>query len=85
MIHRLPEILHRVAKEPGRVQSMQRHLKCVWRLYWWTRPNGRAFEMTICTLRARLFKARPHLDLHACKLQCGPGPPVDFNAAINSV
>ncbi len=28
-------------------------LSCSWRLHWWRRPWGRAFEMTICELKRR--------------------------------
>lgn len=29
----------------GRTANMSRALECVWRLHWWRRPHGRAFEM----------------------------------------
>lgn len=34
---------------------MQNNLACVWRLYWWTRPHGRAFELLMCTLKVRVW------------------------------
>ena len=66
------------------VEKFQANLKCVWRLYWWKRPDGRAFEMTMCALKARLLNQKVHLDLRSCKINCGSGF-VDFNAAMHSV
>ncbi|KAG1673542.1 hypothetical protein FOA52_003842 [Chlamydomonas sp. UWO 241] len=83
-IHRLPEILHRF-KKTGKVEKMQKNLECVWRLYWWSRPHGRAFEMTMCTLKARALGKKPTLDFATCRLKCGDAREVDFNGAVHSV
>ena len=61
---------------------MQAVLDCVWRLHWWSHPHGRAFEMLMCTLKARALKAQAlklgsdppppiRLDTGRCALQCG--------------
>ena len=36
----------------------QANLACVWPLYWWTPPHGRAFTMSMCTLKARALGAK---------------------------
>jgi hypothetical protein len=87
-IHRLPEILARFERVPGRIAQMRRNLECVWKLHWWNRPHGRAFEMTMCVLKARLHNTTPRLDLASCRLFCGTGEPVNFKDAetgLNSV
>ena len=42
-------------------------------MFWWSKPRGLAFEMTLCVLRARLAGwARPEVDLEACTVRCDP-------------
>jgi len=77
-LHRLPEILHKYVRT-GHAARLQKNLKCVWRLYWWTRPHGRAFEMTMCTLKSRLLGVKLQLDLNTCTLRCGDDKVVDFS------
>ncbi|KAG1654903.1 hypothetical protein FOA52_011063 [Chlamydomonas sp. UWO 241] len=87
-IHRLPEILHRIERVPGRIAQMRRNLECVWQLHWWNRPHGRAFEMTMCVLKARLHNTQPRLDLRVCRLFCGTDEAVNFKhgeTGINSI
>jgi len=72
-MHRLPDILDQVVRSPGKVERMQQALRCVWPLFWWSRPHGRAFELTMCVLHARLVGAEVQLDLQSCTVQCGPG------------
>ena len=72
-VHRLPELLEMMLRQPGWKAQARRAMKCVWPLFWWSAPWGRAFDMAMCMLRARMFGwARPLLDLHACTLQCAP-------------
>ena len=47
-------------------------LECAWRLHWWRRPLGRALELLLCELHARLHGWRVKLDLESCTLRCGP-------------
>lgn len=72
-VHRLPELLEMMLRQPGWQAEARRAMKCVWPLFWWGPPWGRAFDMTMCMLRARMFGwQRPLLDLHTCTLQCAP-------------
>lgn len=75
---RLPEILDKMVAS-GQADRMQKNLGCVWRLYWWTRPHGRAFEMTMCVLKARLLKAKPQIDFGTCTMTCGDGRKWEIN------
>ena len=52
-LHRMPEFIDRYVRE-GRVEKFHKAMSCVWRLFWWRRPEGRAFEMTLCTLKVTL-------------------------------
>lgn len=48
-------------------------------------PDPRAFEMTMCTLKARKLGGKVAINFEACKLQCGDSKAVDFRNAIHSV
>lgn len=84
MAHKTPEILH-AFNATGRAATMGRALDCVWRLHWWRRPHGRAFEMTMCELKRRLVGgkgaggggggggAKIELDVVGCRIRCGEG------------
>ena len=79
-------MLRKLKERPGVVQGMQANMRCAWRLFWWSRPHGRAFEMSMCSLKARLAGSKPSLDLEACRLVCGPGSePFDFNAPLEEL
>ena len=61
-------------------------LSCVWRLHWWRRPYGRAFELTMCELKRRaLGAAKVEVDLEACTLKCGDSQVVDLKSAYNNI
>uniref|UniRef100_A0A7R9Z3L3 Exostosin GT47 domain-containing protein n=1 Tax=Chlamydomonas euryale TaxID=1486919 RepID=A0A7R9Z3L3_9CHLO len=71
-IYRLPETLEALVAS-GRAETMQSHLRCVWPLFWWKPPLGRALRMTACVLAARASGLQqPKLDLGACTVQCTP-------------
>ncbi|KAG1678020.1 hypothetical protein FOA52_000816 [Chlamydomonas sp. UWO 241] len=73
MSHKLPPILA-VFNNTGHVANMQKALECTWRLHWWRRPYGRAFEVVMCELKRRVLKAdRIKLDTDECTLDCGDG------------
>ena len=76
-LHRMPEFIDRFVRG-GRVERFHRALSCAWRLFWWSRPQGRAFEMTMCTLKARRLGAKVRLDLERCTLECGDGRTFDL-------
>lgn len=46
MAHKTDEVL-RVFEETGRMAQMQKALECTWRLHWWRREEGRAFEVVM--------------------------------------
>jgi len=76
MAHKTPDILQAFI-QTGRAANMSAALDCVWRLHWWRRPEGRAFEMTMCELKRRLL-AKQHgvevkikLDIQGCRVSCG--------------
>lgn len=47
--------------------------RCVWPLFWWGKPWGRAFEMAMCILRARQSGwPKPELDFGQCTMRCTP-------------
>jgi len=72
MIHKLPEVLQRIVST-GRGEQMQRAMACAWRFHHWEYPTGRAFDLVMCELKARLLKARPRLNTTTCTLDCGDG------------
>ena len=57
VVHALPEILQLHIKM-GLLAKKQQALRCAWRLHWWRRPWGRAFEVTMCELKRRLLQVR---------------------------
>lgn len=71
-VHRLPEILHKY-EASGRLARAQEVLGCTWRLHWWRGPQGRAFDLLLCELHARMHNAKVRLDVAACSLDCGAG------------
>lgn len=46
---------------------------CVWRLFIWSRPYGRAFEMTMCALKAKKLRQKVEVDFELCRISCGDG------------
>jgi len=83
-LHRLPEILNRF-KRTGKAAAMRKNLECIWPLYWWSRPLGRAFEMSMCVLKARILGHPIRVDFDSCRLFCGDDQPVDFRGPFHSV
>ena len=80
MTYQLPQILELYISS-GRVARMQENLKCAWRLHWWRRPHGKAFEVLACELKRRKkgIKGVMKIDFKACTLTCIPGePPVSL-------
>ena len=53
-MYSMPELIDRFVRE-GRVGAFHHRLSCAWRLFWWKRPHGRAFEMAMCTLKSRVL------------------------------
>lgn len=86
MAHKTDLILQQQIKS-GRAAKMQRALNCTWRLHWWRRPEGRAFELTMCELKRRVLgKPRIQLDVEKCAIECGDGKWVPLNTtAFNNV
>ncbi|KAG1657850.1 hypothetical protein FOA52_002029 [Chlamydomonas sp. UWO 241] len=87
MVHKLPQILTHVIHS-GRAARMQRVLDCAWRLHWWRRPHGRAFEMVMCELKRRALGAAPGhvgVDWDKCELRCGDDVPVPLRHEYNNV
>lgn len=72
MAFRTPEILKSFV-DSGKVKQMQENLKCAWRLHFWRRPHGRAFEVVMCELKRRLMGLKGHIpvDFKACTITCG--------------
>ena len=76
MTYQLPTILQTYVST-GRAAKMQENLKCAWRLHWWRRPHGKAFEVLACELmrRKKGLKGPMQIDFQACTLTCIPGEP----------
>lgn len=79
MAHKMDEIL-KLFIRTGRTKRMQKVLECAWRLHWWRRPHGRAFEMLMCELKRRMLgeKGRVRVDWDACTVWCGDTKPVEI-------
>jgi len=85
MVPKLAPILEYVEKK-GRVPMMQTILGCTWRLFWWRRPHGRAFEVLMCELKRRKLGAeRMQVNLEECRMECGDGKWVDVKSGWNNV
>eukprot|EP00195_Chlamydomonas_chlamydogama_P016049 CAMPEP_0202890418 /NCGR_PEP_ID=MMETSP1392-20130828/826_1 /ASSEMBLY_ACC=CAM_ASM_000868 /TAXON_ID=225041 /ORGANISM="Chlamydomonas chlamydogama, Strain SAG 11-48b" /LENGTH=419 /DNA_ID=CAMNT_0049573979 /DNA_START=39 /DNA_END=1298 /DNA_ORIENTATION=+ len=83
--HKLPDILQAYV-DTGRVARMQKVLDCAWRLHWWRRPHGRAFELTMCELKRRVLgAAKIHVDWDACTLDCGDGKQVPIRDKYDNI
>jgi len=86
MAHKTDKLLHWYMRT-GRVAKMQANLQCAWRMHWWHRPHGRAFEVTMCALKRRLL-GKPGVipvDWKACALDCGDGKWVPLKDTYNNV
>ncbi|KAG1669049.1 hypothetical protein FOA52_003967 [Chlamydomonas sp. UWO 241] len=74
--YKAPQLIRKWLAD-GTVAKMQANLECAWRLHWWRRPHGRAFEVTMCELRRRKARVprgtKMHVDFKACTLTCIPG------------
>ena len=81
-MHKLPEMLE-VLVRTGRAEAMLRAMQCAWRFHWWSHPNGRAFALLMCTLKARMHPGGVvRLDTTTCTLSCGGSdPPIDVLAS----
>jgi len=84
LTHKLPDILDAFIKS-GRVEKMQKVLECVWRLHWWRRPYGRAFELTMCELKRRKLGSRIEVDTDTCTIRCGDSKVVNLREGYNNV
>lgn len=85
LTHKLDKILKAFVKS-GRAAKMQKNLECAWRLHWWTRPHGRAFELTMCELKRRLLGgSRVNVDFEKCAIECGDGEWINLKEAYNNV
>jgi len=87
MAHKLPDIIDAFISS-GKVAKMQKALGCAWRLHWWRRPYGRAFELVMCELKRRLLGVAPHvsrIDWDKCALNCGGDELVPITDSYNNV
>lgn len=84
MMHKLPDFLH-AFNNTGRVAKMQKAMECTWRLHWWRRDEGRAFEVVMCELKRRLLGKPMKLDTEKCELYCGDDRPVKIAEGYNNV
>jgi hypothetical protein len=84
MAYRTPNILDELVTS-GKAAQMQENLKCAWRLHWWRRPHGKAFEVVMCELKRRKMgipRGLIHIDFKNCTMKCiddiiplmGPAP-----------
>jgi len=86
MSHKMPQLLDWL-KHINRTAEMQANIdRCAWRLFWWRRPFGRAFEVVMCELKRRALGAPlMRLDVQRCELECGDGVKVPLLEGYNNV
>jgi len=76
MVHELPEILELLVNT-GKAEKMRQAMQCTWRFHWWLPTVGRALDLVMCELKARLHNKRVKLDTSTCMLDCGDGQLID--------
>lgn len=85
MTPRTYEIL-KYFKDQGKVEAMQKALECAWRLHWWRRPHGRAFEVVMCELKRRLLGAgKMKFNTTTCEMECGDGKWINVINGYNNL
>mmetsp|Transcript_6351 Transcript_6351/g.14064 ORF Transcript_6351/g.14064 Transcript_6351/m.14064 type:complete len:469 (+) Transcript_6351:20-1426(+) len=86
MVHKMPSLLDWLT-HIGKLGTMRKNIDfCAWRLFWWRRPYGRAFEVLMCELKRRALNA-PKIQVRweTCEIECGDGNWINLKDGFNHV